>query len=211
VAPVAGFAMTLACRAVGDLRNCLVALSDEASPLASLFHIDSPPGMSCGPRAGKSDRRSPLSEDREFWYAHSKSREQIMPLRGRAMAATEVGDELYARLFAMAAWWRGETQIAEVPWRYRSRVAEPESPPASSGVLDAIRKRRRGRAFPRQSLFGALCRTFWSDVLGCPQSRPRPVKILCLQSGYAAGETEGYSRATTSVLWRVIWARCNPY
>jgi uncharacterized cofD-like protein len=177
--------------AVGDLRNCLVALTEEGSPLAALFQHRFTAGGSLAGHALGNLIVAALYQKTGSLVRAVQIAEQIMPVRGRAMAATEVETTLCAALCDGTV-VRGEAQIAEARGEIERVWLEPDSPPAALGVLDAIRTADAIVLAPG-SLYSSLVPNLLVDGVAETIRKSAAVKIYVCNLVTQPGETDGFS------------------
>lgn len=177
--------------AVGDLRNCLVALSGNDSTLADIFqHRFSGGGDLDGHTVGNLvvaalyQRTGNLSEAIEIASA-------LLPSRGRTLAVTETHTTLCAA-FEDGTTVRGESSISAVRRPIQRVWLEPHNPPAAFGVLEAI-----GSADAIVLAPGSLYTSLMPNLLvsGVAEAirRSPAVKILVCNLMTQRGETDGFS------------------
>jgi len=123
--------------AVGDLRNCLVALSDGDCLLADLFqHRFSGGNGFNGHSLGNLIVTSFCQMSGSLGMALDLAKE-VLCCKGSVFPATEAGVTLCAEL-ASGDRIRGESQITAARNRIRKVWLEPGNPPPSRGVLHAL-------------------------------------------------------------------------
>ncbi|MDP9055205.1 MAG: YvcK family protein [Acidobacteriota bacterium] len=182
--------------AVGDLRNCLVALSDPESTLGSLFQhrFTSEGGMAGSELEGHALGNlivAALYQKTGSLIQAIELAGQIMPQRGHAMAATEMPTTLCAS-FRDGAVVRGECQIAAARGEIERVWLEPQSPPASRGVLDAIRTADAVVLAPG-SLYTSIVPNLLVDGIADAICKSAAVKIMVCNLMTQPGETENYT------------------
>ena len=123
--------------AVGDLRNCLAAMSDDRSVLPDLFQYRFASGDGLAGHSLGNLILSALclmSGSVRFATAQASS---LLGITGRVFPATELPVSLCARMCSGEI-VRGEVEIAAARKCIQSLRLEPECPPPCEGVLDAI-------------------------------------------------------------------------
>lgn len=180
--------------AVGDLRNCLVALSRQGCLLADLFqHRFSVAAELQGHALGNLivaalyQRTGSLSQALSF-------AEALLPLQGRALASTDVGVTLCAML-ENGAIVRGESQISDAQGRIMRLWIEPSDPPAAPGVLDAIRTADAIVFAPGSLYTSVMPNLLVAGVIDAIRSS-HATKIHVCNLVTQPGETDGFTAAT---------------
>jgi uncharacterized cofD-like protein len=177
--------------AVGDLRNCLVALSDPDSPAAALFqHRFSSAGELDGHALGNLIVAALYQKTGSLLRAIELAGE-LMPQRGRAMASTEVPTTLCAS-FPDGTVIRGEHQIAAAGGAIERVWLEPELPPPSDGVLEAIQSADAVVLAPG-SLYTSIIPNLLVGGVADAVRNTGAAKIMVCNLTTQHGETEGYA------------------
>src|SRR5215471_6330002 len=122
--------------AVGDLRNCLVALSSNQSLLKNLFQHRFSRGDIEGHSLGNLIVTALFQKTGSLSKALDAA-SHLLALKGRALPSTDAAATLCAR-FQDGSVVRGELQIASAGKNIQRVWLEPQNPPPSSGVLEAI-------------------------------------------------------------------------
>jgi uncharacterized cofD-like protein len=120
----------------GDVRNCMVALSEDEHLLAKLFQYRFEQGDLEGHSFGNLFLAALSNITGDFAQAVQMS-SQILATRGRIYPATNV-DVTLAALMADGSVVRGETSITASPHRIVELRLEPADAPPLPGTLDAI-------------------------------------------------------------------------
>jgi uncharacterized cofD-like protein len=182
---------TLGIPAVGDLRNCLVALSDDESALADLFQHrfskgDGLEGHSLGNLivAALYQRTGSLQEAIAIASG-------LLPLKGRALPATDKLTTLCALLHDGSV-IRGESRIPEARGQIRRVWLEPAAPPASRGVLETLASADMIVLAPG-SLYTSLLPNLLVSGVAEAIRKSRAVKVLVCNLHTQPGETTGFS------------------
>ena len=188
--------------AVGDLRNCLVALSGNRSMLKHLFQHRFSKGDVEGHSLGNLIVAALYQKTGSLKQA-LETASDLLVLKGRALASTEAAVTLCAR-FRDGSTARGEAQIAAARKRIERLCMEPESPAPSPGVLDAIRC-ADAIVFAPGSLYTSLLPNLLVAGVADAIRASRAVKILVCNLMTQPGETDGFSasdhlRAVENVL-----------
>lgn len=122
---------------VGDLRNCLVALSRESNPLAELFQYRLPGDEGLGGHAlGNLVMTALLCRTGSLREASRRAGELVQS-EGCALPSTEIPTTLCAE-FEENGIVRGEIEIARHGRRIRRVWLEPHCPEPTPGLLSAI-------------------------------------------------------------------------
>jgi uncharacterized cofD-like protein len=120
----------------GDVRNCMVALSEDEHLLAKLFQYRFEQGDLEGHSFGNLFLAALSNITGDFAQAVQMS-SQILATRGRIYPATNVDVTLAAQM-ADGSVVRGETSITASPQRILELRLEPADAPPLPGTLDAI-------------------------------------------------------------------------
>ncbi|SRR5258706_1123323 len=191
--------------AVGDLRNCLVALSGNHSALADLFQHrfsagDGLEGHALGNLivAALYQRTGSLKEAIEIASG-------LLPLKGQALPATETLTTLCAA-FEDGSVIRGESRIPEAQQQIRRVWLEPADPPATRGVLETLAAADAIVLAPG-SLYTSLLPNLLVSGVAEAIRKSRAVKILVCNLLTQPGETTGFS---ASDHLRVVQGRLGP-
>jgi uncharacterized cofD-like protein len=176
--------------AVGDLRNCLVALSGSDSALASLFQHRFSQGGLEGHALGNLIVTALYQQTGSLVRAIEVA-SRMLCLEGRAIASTEVSATLCAAL-RDGTIVRGESEIAQTAGAIDRVWLEPDSPPPSPGVLEAIRSADAIVLAPG-SLYTSLLPNLLVDGVVSAIQRSNAVRILVCNIATQPGETDGFS------------------
>jgi uncharacterized cofD-like protein len=178
--------------AVGDLRNCLVALSINNSSLADLFQHRFSGGDGLDGHAVGNLIVAALYQKTGSLTRAIEIVSHLLPTRGRAMAATETPSTLCAA-FGNGVVVRGESDITAACGGAIARVwLEPVSPPASPGVLEAIRTADAIVLAPG-SLFTSLIPNLLVAGVADAIRTSSAAKIFVCNLMTQRGETAGFS------------------
>jgi uncharacterized cofD-like protein len=176
--------------AVGDLRNCLVALAEYGSLLADLFQHRFSGGCMEGHALGNlivaalHQRTGNLQNALEITG-------RLLMLNGRVLAVTETPATLCAS-FADGSIVRGESEIPVANKRVKRIWLEPNKPMASAGVLEAIYS-ADGIVFGPGSLYTSLLPNLLVAGVANAIRRSRAIKILVCNLTTQPGETDQFS------------------
>ena len=177
--------------AVGDLRNCLVSLSQNKSVLAALFQhrFSAAEGL-----AGHSLGNLIVTALYEQTGSLKKAIEiagALLPVQGRALASTETQLILCAR-FKDGSIARGESQITRADKVIDQLWTEPPDPSPSPEVLDTIRE-ADAIVFAPGSLFTSLLPNMLVAGVAEEIRASHAVKIFVCNLMTQPGETDGFS------------------
>ena len=177
--------------AVGDLRNCLVALSHSDSILADLFQhrfseTDGLDGHSLGNLIVTALCQKTGSLSRAVEMIN-----RLLPLKGRALPTTGEQVTLCAA-FTDGTTIRGESQISQ-SGRCIDRIwLEPHNPRPSPGVIEAIAE-ADSIIFAPGSLYTSVLPNLLVAGVADAIRGSRAVKIFVCNLMTQPGETDGYS------------------
>lgn len=177
--------------AVGDLRNCLVAMSGGGSHLADIFQHRFSGGGDLEGHAVGNLILSALYQKTGSLMQAIEIASLLLPARGRALAATEIPATLCAALDDGTV-RRGESNITAAGRRIERVWLEPSQPPASPGVLEAIRSADAIVLAPG-SLYTSLLPNLLVAGVGDAIRRSSAVKILVCNLMTQPGETDAFS------------------
>ena len=175
--------------AIGDLRNCLVALSSTSSKLADIFqHRFSGGGDLEGHSVGNLIVAALYQKTGSLVQAIEIA-SGLLPTRGRA--STEIPSTLCAA-FKDGTTVRGEAHITAAGGSIKRVWLDPDSPPASSGVLEAIRAADAVVLAPG-SLYTSLIPNLLVAGVADAIRHSVAVKILICNLMTQPGETDGFT------------------
>ena len=177
--------------AVGDLRNCLVALSGSDSRMADIFQYRFSGGGGLEGHAVGNLIVAALYQKTGSLRQAIEVASQLLPIKGRAIAATETPSTLCAA-FLDGAIVRGESHISAARRPIERVWLEPESPPASPGVLEAISSADAIVLAPG-SLYTSLIPNLLVAGVAEAIQRSTAIKILICNLMTQPGETDGFS------------------
>jgi uncharacterized cofD-like protein len=177
--------------AVGDLRNCLVALSGSDSRLADIFQYRFTAGGGLEGHALGNLIVAALYLKTGSLVRAIELASQLLPTRGRALAATETPSTLCAA-FEDGTIVRGESHITAAGRAIAHVWLEPDSPPACPGVLEAIRAADAIVLAPG-SLYTSLIPNLLVAGVADAIRRSAAVKVLVCNLMTQPGETDGFS------------------
>jgi uncharacterized cofD-like protein len=196
--------------AVGDLRNCLVALSGRDSKLRGLFQHRFSRGDVEGHSLGNLIVAALYQRTGSLNQALDIAGDLLL-LNGRALASTEIAPTLCAK-FSDGAVVRGESRIASARKRIERVWLEPEDPIPSPGVLETIRRADAVVLAPGSLYTSLLPNLCVAGMVAAIRESPA-VKILICNLMTEPGETDGFSaadhlRAVASRLGRGVVEFC---
>jgi uncharacterized cofD-like protein len=184
--------------AVGDLRNCLVALAEHGSTLAGLFQHRFSGSCLEGHALGNLIVAALHQQTGNLQHALEIAR-QLLALNGRVLAVTEIPIMLSAR-FADGSMVHGESEITAANKRVERISLEPDNPAASAGVLEAIHLADAIVLGPGSLYTSVLPNLLVAGVAGAIQ-RSNAIKILLCNLMTQPGETDQFS--ASDHLWAV--------
>jgi uncharacterized cofD-like protein len=179
--------------AVGDLRNCLVALSPSNSSLAEIFQHRFSGGEGLEGHAVGNLIVAALYQKTGSLAEAIEIVSNLLPTWGRALAATETPSTVCAA-FVDGTIVRGESDITAARRSIERVWLEPASPPASPGVLEAIHSADAVVLAPG-SLYTSLLPNLLVEGVADAIRRSPAVKILICNLMTQPGETDGFSAA----------------
>jgi uncharacterized cofD-like protein len=177
--------------AVGDLRNCMVALASDKSRLADVFQYRFSCGEGLEGHALGNLIVAALFEKTGSLTRAAEIASRLLLTKGRALVATEMPPTLCA-MFDDETVVRGESSIAATRKPIRRIWLEPERPPASPGVLEAILSADAVVLAPG-SLYTSLIPNLLVAGVADAIRRSPAVKILICNLLTQPGETEGFT------------------
>lgn len=175
----------------GDIRNCLVALADERSPLSPVFdfRFDGNGGLG-GHSLGNLILTALSRMEEDFSLAVERAR-SLLAARGRVFPATLQDVSLLAR-FADGSRVAGEFRIPAVRRAVRKLSLLPSKVCAMPQALEAIERADRIVIGPG-SLYTSLIPILLVDDLVRAVARSRARVLLVMNLMTEPGETDGYS------------------
>jgi uncharacterized cofD-like protein len=184
--------------AMGDLRNCLVALSGSESLLADLFQHRFSGGNGVagngleGHALGNLIMTAMCQKSGSLGQAVERL-SQLLPLRGKVLPVADVPLTLCAQLDDGAI-VRGESQIGQPRRRIGNLWIEPGEPCPAPGVLEAIAAADVLVLGPGSLYTSLLPNLLVAGVVPAIR-RSRAVKIFVCNLTTQPGETDGFSAA----------------
>jgi uncharacterized cofD-like protein len=177
--------------AVGDLRNCLVALSGDDSPLGALFQYRFAAGGGLEGHALGNLIVAALYEKTGSLRRAVEITSELLPLKGRAFPATETLATVCATL-EDGTTVRGESQITAAGRRIARVWLEPDNPPPSPGVLEALQSADAIVLAPG-SLYTSVLPNLLVAGVAKAVRQSSAVRIMVCNLMTQPGETDRYS------------------
>ena len=140
-APAGALRKELNLPAPGDVRNCIVALSEEEALLSRLFHYRFPAGEGLGGHSFGNLFLSAMTAITGDFSQAIKHSSAILATRGHIYPATTSNAQLYA-IMDDGSIVRGETNITASDRRIVELRMEPDDAPASADSDGGDRERR---------------------------------------------------------------------
>ena len=176
----------------GDVRNCLVALSGEETPVGALFqHRFGGEGALAGHTVGNVVLTA-LTQQLGGFHAAIRAASDLLGVRGRVLPATERSVELVANLDDGRA-IRGESAIAAARGRV-GRLSLDGRAPAPPEALAAVSAADLVVLGPG-SLYSSVIATLLVDGIAEALSACTAVRVLVVNLFTQPGETDGYDAA----------------
>jgi len=179
--------------AMGDVRKCIVALAPAGSVLTSVcrHRFENPDGLA-GHSFGNLFLSALYQMSGSFTWAVRQAC-RLLQLNGRVLPATERPVTLCAG-YEDGGIARGESNIPQIGRRIQRVWLDPASPPAASGVFDAI-EQADAIVFGPGSLYTSIIPNLLvANVLEAVY-KSNAVKIYVINLMTQPGETDGYSAA----------------
>lgn len=179
--------------AVGDLRNCLVALAEASSPLADLFQIRlAADAQFAGHPLGNLIVTALFARSGNLREALAASA-KLLQSRGEVLASTERATTLCAE-FDDGSVTRGEAGIAARKAGIRRVWMEPERPQPGFGVVEKLLQADAIVIGPG-SLFTSIVPNLLPAGVAEAIERSAALKIIVSNLMTEPGETAGFSAA----------------
>ena len=174
----------------GDIRNCLVALSEEESLMSRLFQYRFPSkGTLSGHSFGNLFLTAMSAISGGFDNAIAKSGE-VLAIRGRVLPVTLSSITLEAEL-ENGKNIRGESSVSKVNERIKKINLVPFAPPAAPEVLEALRK-ADVMIFGPGSLYTSIIVNLLVDGVVDAVKNSKAYKIYVCNIMTQPGETKDY-------------------
>jgi len=175
---------------VGDLRNCLVALSDSESTAADLlrFRLPAEPGAARGHAIGNLLLAAAIHQEGGDLERGVARVHRILNVRGEVIPGTTVALELIGTTAGGTA-VRGQAQLARTRHIDRMRIA-PESVRATPSALAAIQQADLIVLGPGSLYTSVIPHLLVPEILAALQARRAPL-VWVANVDEQEGETEG--------------------
>ncbi|MFH1369280.1 MAG: YvcK family protein [Elusimicrobiota bacterium] len=175
----------------GDIRNCLVALSEEENLMSKLFQYRFSGG---GPLSGHSFGNlflTAISSVTGGFDCGIERSSRVLAVRGRVLPVTLRSVQLEAKLESGRI-VRGESNITKANSRIANLTISPSAPPAGPKVLEAIRESDALIVGPG-SLFTSIVSNFLVSGMAQAIKKAKCPKIYICNIMTQPGETNGYA------------------
>jgi len=173
----------------GDVRNCLVALSGKRNVLSKLFQYRFDGERGLGGHAVGNLMLAALTELRGDFMEAVQLSERLLEARGRVLPCTLSPVELVAELEDQTR-IVGERKIARARSRVRRVSLQPQLPPPSEGVIEAIEAADLIAVGPG-SLYSSVLPNLLVDGVAQALRETRALKVLVANLMTQPGETDG--------------------
>ena len=178
----------------GDIRNCLVALSNNEPLMARLFQARYRAGASLeGHSVGNLILAALAQEEGGSFLAAIRLASEVLNIQGRVLPLTLVPCHLVARL-TDGRLVSGESAIARAGGVIDRLRIEPEALPAAPGVVEAIEAADVVTLGPG-SLFTSIVPNLLVASVRDALVRSRALKVLVVNAMTEQGETGGFTAA----------------
>jgi conserved hypothetical protein, cofD-related len=175
----------------GDIRNCLVALSEEESLMSRLFQYRFPAkGSLSGHSFGNLFLTAMSAISGGFDNAIANSGE-VLAIRGKVLPVTLSNVSMEAELLSGKK-IKGESRISKTKEKIKRISLVPFFPPAAPDVLEALRK-ADVIVFGPGSLYTSIIVNFLVGAITDTIKTSRAYKIYVCNIMTQPGETKGYS------------------
>ncbi len=175
---------------VGDIRNCLVALSENEPLMSELFQYRYRGNGALGGHSMGNLILTALADCRGSYLEAIEISGEVLAIRGRILPATLAKVVLRARL-QDGRWVRGESKISRSLRPIAAIATDPPSPAPAPGVLQALREADLIVLGPGSLYTSVLPNLLVRGVAGALR-RSRAVKVLVGNLMTQPGETDGY-------------------
>lgn len=175
----------------GDVRNCLVALSGDRTPLSELFQYRFDGAKGLGGHAVGNLLIAALAEKNGDFLEAVRVSGTLLGARGQVLPSTTEPVQLIARLDDGAE-IVGERNLMKLDGRVAEVRLEPRSPPAADGLLEAIRNADLVTLGPG-SLYSSVLPNLLVGGVAEALRQCRGLKVLVANLMSQPGETDGMS------------------
>jgi uncharacterized cofD-like protein len=176
---------------VGDIRNCLVALSENEPLMSELFQYRYRGDGALGGHSMGNLILTALADCRGSYLEAIEISGEVLAIRGRILPATLDKVMLRARLQS-GRWVRGESKISQSALPIAQIATDPPSPAPAPGVLQALREADLVVLGPGSLYTSVLPNLLVRGVAGALR-RSRALKVLVGNLMTQPGETDGYA------------------
>ena len=179
--------------AVGDLRNCLVALSDGDSLLADLFQYRFAGGNGLNGHSLGNLIVTAFCQMSGSLGAAIELAKEVLRSNGCVLPATETASSLCAEMES-GEQIRGESQITAARGKVARVWLEPDNPPPSCGVLQALASADAIILGPGSFYTSIIPNLLVAGVAEAVRNSPA-LKIFICNLVTQPGETDGFTAA----------------
>jgi len=176
---------------VGDIRNCLVALSENEPLMSDLFQYRYRGDGALGGHSMGNLILTALADCRGSYLEAIEISGEVLAIRGRILPSTLARVVLRARLRG-GRWLRGESNISRSALPIDRLAIDPPSPPPAPGVVQALREADLVVLGPG-SLYTSVLPNLLVRGVAEALRRSRAVKVLVGNLMTQPGETDGYA------------------
>ena len=176
---------------VGDIRNCLVALSENEPLMSDLFQYRYRGDRGLGGHSMGNLILTALADCRGSYLEAIEISGEVLAIRGRILPSTLARVVLCARL-ADGRRVRGESRISRSRARIERIATDPPGPAPAPGVLRALREADLIVLGPG-SLYTSILPNLLVRGVAAALRRARGVKVLVGNLMTQPGETDGHS------------------
>jgi uncharacterized cofD-like protein len=176
---------------MGDIRNCLVALSGNEGLMSRLFQYRYRGQRGLGGHALGNLILTALADDQKSYLKAIETSGQVLAIRGRILPATLRRVALHARL-RDGRRVHGESRISKSPAPIERIGIRPALPPAAPGVIAALRAADLIVLGPG-SLYTSIIPNLLVRGVAREIARARAPRVLVGNLMTQPGETDGYT------------------
>jgi uncharacterized cofD-like protein len=179
---------------MGDIRNCLVALSENEPLMSRLFQYRYRGRDGLGGHTVGNLIMTALADTSHSFLRAIEASGDVLAIRGRILPSTLENVALKARL-ADGRTVRGETRVSKSRSPIVRVMTDPPHPPPAPGVLAALREADLVILGPG-SLFTSIVPNLLVRGVAQTMARIRAPRVLIGNLMTQPGETDGYSAAS---------------
>jgi uncharacterized cofD-like protein len=195
---------------MGDIRNCLVALSENEPLMSRLFQYRYRGRDGLGGHTVGNLIMTALADTSHSFLRAIETSGDVLAIRGRILPSTLENVALRARL-ADGRTVRGETRVSRSRSPIVRVMTDPPHPPPAPGVLRALREADLVILGPG-SLFTSIVPNLLVKGVAQTMARLKAPRVLIGNLMTQPGETDGYSAAShLSALSRLAGGRLVDY